>query len=279
MAPVADLDDACAGTAAAPSEHTPAAHSGTPGCGEQTEDGTAPRPMAVEGEPNAAAEIFGDRIQLARRYVSSLASDGILRGLIGPREGGRLWSRHLLNSAVVSPLLPTNGRVVDIGSGAGLPGIPLAIALPHCEFFLVEPLERRTVFLRQVVADLGLNNCRVVRGRAEQVVSECGNSDVVTSRAVAPLARLVSWSVPLLRSGGLFLALKGSSADEEVARDRVAVARLGLTDLEVVSVGSGLVDPETVVIRGRRVATAARSAINRSDRSRAERARRGRPPQ
>src|ERR1700712_5122734 len=156
----------------------------------------------VEVEPAAAGQVFGDRIELARRYVVALASDGVVRGLIGPREPGRLWSRHVLNSGVVGPLLASGASVVDIGSGAGLPGIPLAIARPDCEFVLVEPLERRTVFLQQIVEDLQLSNCRVVRGRAEQVINECGNSDAVTSRAVAPLDRLVSWSAPLLHIGG-----------------------------------------------------------------------------
>lgn len=275
---MADPDDSRGRTFVGMSGNAVAAESGTPASGAPTDAGTVELPSEVEGEPAAAAEIFGDRIHLARRYVLSLASDGIVRGLIGPRESGRLWSRHLLNSAVVSALLPRNGRVVDIGSGAGLPGIPLAIALPHCDFFLVEPLERRTVFLRQVVTDLGLTNCRVVRGRADQVVSECGDSDVVTSRAVAPLERLVTWSAPLLRFGGILLALKGSSAASEVARDRVAVTRLGLTDLEVLSVGSGLVQPETVVIRGRRVAVADRDDSNRSGRSYGKRTRRASRP-
>lgn len=275
---MADPDDSRDRTFVGVSGNPVPADSSTFASGARTDTGTVDLPSEIEGEPEAAAEIFGDRIHLARRYVFSLASDGIVRGLIGPRESGRLWSRHLLNSAVVSALLPRNGRVVDIGSGAGLPGIPLAIVLPHCEFFLVEPLERRTVFLRQVVTDLGLTNCRVVRGRADQVVSECGNSDVVTSRAVAPLERLVTWSAPLLRFGGILLALKGSSAASEVARDRVAVTRSGLTDLEVLSVGSGLVEPETVVIRGRRVAVADRDANNGSSQNYGKRAPRASRP-
>ena len=208
----------------------------------------------IEPEPDVAAAVFGDRITLARRYVLSLASDGVLRGLIGPRESGRLWSRHVLNSGVVGALLKEGHRVVDIGSGAGLPGIPLAIARPDCQIVLVEPLERRTSYLREIVRDLGLSNCSVVRGRADEVIADCGEADVVTSRAVAPLEKLSAWSAPLLRIGGELLALKGSSAADEIERDRVAVAALGLVDLEVVSVGAGIVAPETLVIRGRRVA-------------------------
>ncbi len=208
----------------------------------------------VEAEPAAAVQIFGDRIELARRYVVALATDGVVRGLIGPREPSRLWSRHVLNSGVVAPLLGSGASVVDIGSGAGLPGIPMAIARPDCTVVLVEPLERRTKFLQEVVHSLGLANCRVVRGRAEQVVDDCGGADVVTSRAVAPLAKLSVWSAPLLRIDGQLLALKGASAAEEIERDRAAVAVVGLGHLEVVTVGAGVVNPETIIVRGRRVA-------------------------
>jgi len=134
--------------------------------------------------------VFGERIDLARRYVQALATDGVLRGLIGPREPARLWTRHVLNSAAASSLIESGARVVDIGSGAGLPGIPLAIARPDCIITLVEPLERRVRFLLEMVDALGLTNCRVVRGRAEEVVARCGDADVVISRAVAPLHRL-----------------------------------------------------------------------------------------
>ena len=207
----------------------------------------------IEPEPAATELVFGERVELARRYVVALASDGVVRGLIGPREAGRLWSRHILNSAVAGALLGEDASVVDVGSGAGLPGIPLAIARPDCRVVLVEPLERRTLFLQEMVDVLELTNCRVVRGRADQVVEKCGGADVVTSRAVAPLAKLALWSAPLLRTGGQLLALKGASAAEEVERDSAAVAGVGLVDLELVTVGAGLVDPETVVVRARRV--------------------------
>jgi 16S rRNA (guanine527-N7)-methyltransferase len=232
-------------------------------------------PAGVEIEPVSAQSVFADRVGLARRYVASLAVDGVVRGLIGPRETGRLWSRHVLNSAVVGTLLTSGCRVVDIGSGAGLPGIPLAIARADCEFVLVEPLERRIVFLQQVVSDLGLTNCRVVRGRAEQVIGECGDADVVTSRAVAPLEKLGTWSAPLLRIGGELLALKGSSASEEILRDGAAVAKSGVVDLEVVKVGGEFVDPATIVIRGRRIAVAKSGANTNVGRTRG---RADRPP-
>lgn len=207
----------------------------------------------LEVEPAAVGELFGDRAELARRYVASLAADGVLRGLIGPRETGRLWSRHVLNSVVAAPLLPVGGSVVDVGSGAGLPGIPLAIARPDCTLILVEPLLRRTVYLAEIVAALGLSNVRVLRGRAEGVIGTLGEgakdgADVVTSRAVAPLGKLARWSVPLLRVGGKFLPLKGSSAAEEISRDAAELTALGLGAAEVVEVGGGVVDPVTYVV-------------------------------
>jgi len=208
----------------------------------------------VEAEPAAATLMFGDRVDLARRYVAALATDGTVRGLIGPREAGRLWSRHVLNSAVVGEFIEPGARVVDIGSGAGLPGIPLAIARPDCRVDLVEPLERRAQFLREIVQLLGLHHCRVVRGRAEDVVADCGGAHVVTSRALAPLSRVAVWSAPLIAAGGWMVALKGQSAAEELTRDRQALAAVGLIDAEVMTVGVGIVDPATLVVRARRSA-------------------------
>lgn len=207
-------------------------------------------PSPFEAEPAGAAEVFGDGIGLVREYAGWLAGAGVVRGLIGPREGARIWTRHVLNCGVVASLLPPEATVVDVGSGAGLPGIPLAIARPDCSITLVEPLERRVVFLDEVVAALGLSNVRVVRGRAEDVVDECGGADVVTSRAVAPLAKLARWCVPLARDGGEVLAMKGSSAAAEIERDRAAAGRSGLVDLSVTTVGEQYLDPPTIVLRG-----------------------------
>jgi 16S rRNA (guanine527-N7)-methyltransferase len=219
-----------------------------------------------EAEPAAAALVFGDRLEAARTYVAALATDGIVRGLIGPREAGRLWSRHVLNSAVVADLIEPGARVVDIGSGAGLPGIPLAIARPDCRVDLVEPLDRRAQFLREVVELLQLEHCRVVRGRAEDVVADCGGAQFVISRALAPLHRVAVWSAPLIAAGGWMLALKGQSAAEELARDKQALATAGLIDAEVMTVGAALVDPPTLVVRARRsaeMATSPRSGQSR----------------
>ncbi len=213
--------------------------------------------------------MFGDRIDLARAYVASLATDGVVRGLIGPREPARLWTRHVVNSAVIAELIEQGVRVVDIGSGAGLPGIPLAIARPDLRITLVEPLERRVRYLSEMIEALDLRLCRVVRGRAEDVVSECGDADVVTSRAVAPLHRLAGWSAPLTRVGGIVLAMKGQSAAEELDRDRSAVAAAGLVDAEVLEIrGYEQIDTTYVVRATRSAKTVAGSRANRPGRRR-----------
>lgn len=224
-----------------------------------------------EAEPAAAVALFGDRIDLARRYADSLAAEGTLRGLIGPRETSRLWSRHLLNCAAAAEALPPAATVVDVGSGAGLPGIPMAIARADCVLILVEPLLRRTVYLAEVVAELGLTNVRVIRGRAEEAAADLGpTADVVTSRAVAPLGKLARWSVPLLRVGGLFLPLKGLSAAEEIERDAAELAATGLGPATVIPVGGDLLDETTFLVRAvleRRVAESRRAAPARRESS------------
>jgi 16S rRNA (guanine527-N7)-methyltransferase len=228
---------------------------------------------AVEPEPAVAAAVFGERLDVARRYVDALATDGVLRGLIGPREPARLWTRHVLNSAAAASLIDAGASVVDIGSGAGLPGIPLAIARGDLSVTLVEPLERRVTFLLEVIDALGLSWCRVVRGRADEVVADCGGADVVTSRAVAPLHRLAAWSAPLARDGGVVLALKGASAAEELQRDRSAVTAAGLVDPEVIEINGGVGDgvDTTYVIRARRIGSPMRGRTGRATGRRARR--------
>ena len=181
---------------------------------EQTLDGGTPAgPGLPEHLGPAATDVFGDRLDLARRYVGHLAVSGVERGLVGPREGPRLWPRHVLNCALLAPLLPEATTVLDVGSGAGLPGVVLALARPDVSVVLVEPLLRRTAWLEEVVADLGLD-VEVVRARAQ----DCGRrADVVVSRAVAPLERLLGWCLPLVRPGGQVLALKGAAAADELA--------------------------------------------------------------
>jgi len=217
---------------------------------------------AVEAPPASAAALFGDRFALAVRYTELLVGDGVVRGLIGPREADRIWSRHVLNSAVTGALYADGDRIVDVGSGAGLPGIPVALARPDVRIDLVEPLARRAEFLREVVAQLGLGSqVRVVRGRAEDpaVVAEVGEAAWVTSRAVAPLPRLVRWCLPLIRSGGGVAALKGASAQQEIDAFRSQARSLGAADLKVVRCGEGIVDPAVSVVTARRVPTSTRA--------------------
>jgi 16S rRNA (guanine527-N7)-methyltransferase len=187
--------------------------------------------------------VFGDRLPLAERYVDMLATAGVERGLIGPREVPRLWERHVLNCAVVVPRVPTGATVADVGSGAGLPGLVWAIARPDLEVTLIEPLLRRTVFLEEAVDALGLDRVRVLRARADDVDERF---DVVTARAVAPLEKLGAWCLPLVRPGGVLLALKGRTAEEEVASSRVSLHKMGATDIVVSSHGD-LQVPTTVV--------------------------------
>ncbi|WP_422743543.1 16S rRNA (guanine(527)-N(7))-methyltransferase RsmG [Mycobacterium sp. WMMD1722] len=207
--------------------------------------------------PEAAAAVFGDRLETARRYAELLCTAGVERGLIGPRETERIWDRHILNSAAIGELVEPGERVVDIGSGAGLPGIPLALARSDVAVVLVEPLLRRSDFLAEVVATLGLD-VEVLRGRAEEpgVRDTLGEVDVVTSRAVASLDKLSRWSLPLLRPGGRMLALKGERADSEVDEHRRAMERAGADEVRVVRCGAGFLNPPATVVVARRRAQA-----------------------
>ena len=195
--------------------------------------------------------MFSRALPTAEAYAELLTQEATVRGLIGPREVPRLWERHLLNCAVVSDLMPEGSSVADIGSGAGLPGLVLAIRRPDLKLTLVEPLLRRTTFLELAVSRMGLDNVTVHRGRAEEMHSApewSGGFDVVTSRAVAPMDRLARWSLPLVRSGGLFLAMKGSSAQEELDRAATVVRRLGGVDAHVQTVGAQWLTPPVTVV-------------------------------
>lgn len=197
-------------------------------------EGTGTVGGEIPPAPSGASEVFAERLPLAIRYVEILGTAGLERGLMGPRERPRLWDRHVLNSAAAASGFVAGESVVDIGSGAGLPGIPLALARPDLRITLVEPLLRRVTFLQEVVDELGLD-VRIIRGRAEEktIISEAGGADVVTSRAVAPLAKLAGWSAPLLRPGGRMVALKGESAADEIERDRPDLMRLGFEEVRV----------------------------------------------
>lgn len=178
---------------------------------------------------SAAAEaIFGDRLGLADEYAWLLSTDGVIRGLIGPREAPRIWERHLLNCAAVAELIQDAVRVIDVGAGAGLPGLVLALARPDLEVTLVEPKLRAATFLTEVVTSLKLEvQVKVVRARAEECAGRLPVAEVVTARALAPLNRLAGWCLPLTAAGGRVLALKGESAEAELATHAAAVRRLG----------------------------------------------------
>jgi 16S rRNA (guanine527-N7)-methyltransferase len=204
--------------------------------------------MTAPPMPEVAAAIFGQAAPKAVQYADLLAGPGVDRGLIGPNEIPRVWERHLLNCAVVASLVPTPCSLVDVGSGAGLPGIVLALLLPDAEITLVESMAKRAAFLGECVNDLGLGNVAVRRARAEELAGTMA-VDVVTARAVAPLDRLAGLAVPLLRPGGIVLAIKGARAAQEVAAARDALTRLGVRDVEVLLAGSGKVDPAATVVR------------------------------
>ena len=199
-----------------------------------------------ELEPVQAAAVFGDRIDLARGYAAALVRDSDLLGLLGPREMPRLWSRHILNSAVVAELIAPGKTVCDIGSGAGLPGIPMAIVLPDTRFTLIEPMERRSDWLISVVEELGLKNVEVLRARAEEVGEAF---DIATARAVSALPKLLRLCVPLVRHGGEILALKGSKAADEIEDAKRIQKKMGISSFEIVHAGAGLLTEPTLVVR------------------------------
>ena len=205
--------------------------------------------------PESARGVFGSHLPQATSYAELLVSEATVRGLIGPREVPRIWDRHLLNCAVLGDLVPEGATVCDVGSGAGLPGIPLAIRRPDLGVKLLEPLARRCRFLELAVHKVNLSNVSVHRGRAEDVVGEAGfemGFDVVTSRAVAPLERLAGWSLPLARPGGLVLAIKGASAAEELERSAGVIRRCGGTEAHLETVGEPWVRPPVTVVSIRR---------------------------
>ncbi len=204
----------------------------------------------LEQEPTAAAEIFGARIELGRQFTADLAREGETRGLIGPLELPRLWTRHVLNSALVAPLLRP-GRVGDIGTGAGLPGLVLAICRPDVHFVLIEPMERRVDWLNEEVAALGLENVEVQRARAEDVALSAPLTQV-TARAVSALSKLIPITVPLLAPGGELVFMKGERVNDEITAAQKVIRKAGLVDVGVVVLGEGVVDETTRVFRATR---------------------------
>jgi 16S rRNA (guanine527-N7)-methyltransferase len=203
----------------------------------------------VEREPDAATTLFGDRIELARAYTAALAEHGEERGLIGPQELPRLWTRHVLNSAIAAPLFPAGGLAGDVGSGAGLPGVVLAIARPDVRWVLIEPMERRVTWLEEQVAALGLENVVVERARAEEAGRYEGVLDAVTARAVSALRTLIPWVAPLARDGGELILLKGMGAPAEIEAAQKQIRRFKLSDVRVEVLGEDLLAEATRVVR------------------------------
>lgn len=242
-------------------------------------------PVDPPPTPPAAVTVFGDRLELAEHFVEILSDTGISHGLIGPRETPRLWDRHVLNCAVVQEAIPRAERsqqVVDVGSGAGLPGLALAIARPDLHLHLVEPLARRTGWLTGTVAQLGLSNVTVHTARAETMWDQL-HAPWVTARAVSRIVQLAEWTLPLLDAGGSLLALKGSRAATELDESRTALTRLGVVDAGVDAYGAAVLDEPTIVLRctigevvdrrrfRSRQPSSAGSARRRADRPRASR--------
>ena len=211
-------------------------------------EGSAPKGTASDPlPPSGTAAVLGPALDRAQAFARMLATRGVERGLIGPHEVPRLWDRHLLNCAVVADLIDSRYRTLtDIGSGAGLPGVVLAMMRPDLSVTLLEPMERRCRFLSECVADLGLANASVLRGRAEGTAL---GTDVATARAVAPLDRLAEMAVHVVRPGGMVLAIKGRTAADELRKARPVLRRIGVREAEVVYAGEGKVDPATTVVR------------------------------
>jgi len=203
--------------------------------------------ITVEPEPTAAAALFGDRIEVARRFTDDLARKGEELGLIGPLEVPRLWSRHILNSALVAPLLKS-GRVGDIGSGAGLPGLVLAVARPDVHMVLIEPMERRVDWLTSEADELGLDNVTVIRARAEETRLDAP-LDQVTARAVSSLSKLIPITTPLVKHGGELLFMKGSRVGEEMDAAAKVIRKAHLINVEILTLGEGIVPEVTRVFR------------------------------
>ena len=202
----------------------------------------------LEVEPAAAATLAGERISVLRTFVDRLATEGELRGLIGPLELPRLWTRHIVNSALLAPLFVTGQRVADIGTGGGMPGLVLAIVRPDVEFRLIEPMERRCAWLTECVDELGLTNVTVLRGRAEEFHGAF-EVDVVTARAVTALRKLVPLTVPLLRDGGHTMFLKGAGVDAEIDAAQKQLSKFKLRNARVDVLGQDLDTETTRVFR------------------------------
>ncbi len=197
--------------------------------------------------PAAAAAIFGDRLSLAERFAAVLADTGVSHGLIGPREVPRLWDRHVLNCAVAHQAFPEGATIIDVGSGAGLPGLALAVARPDLHLHLIEPMLRRTTWLSTTIETLGLDNCTVHRGRAEEFHGVL-SAPYATARAVARIDKLARWTFPLLEEGGVLVALKGEQAAQELDEERTTLVRLGMVEAAIRTYGADVLEVPTVTM-------------------------------
>ena len=204
----------------------------------------------IEAEPNAAAELAGDRIEVLRTFTADLGARGEELGLIGPLELPRLWTRHILNSALLAPLVRTGARVADIGTGGGMPGLVLGIIRPDAQFLLIEPMERRCAWLNEQIDRLELSNVEVRRGRAEEFHGAF-TVDQITARAVTALRKLIPLTAPLLHDGGEMLSLKGAAVENEIAAAEKVMRKYRLTDIAVEELGSGQLAETTRVFRAR----------------------------
>ena len=231
-------------------------------------------PAGLPAAPPAAAAVFGDRLGVAQRFAAILADTGVSHGLIGPREVPRLWERHVLNCAVAHEAFPQGARIIDVGSGAGLPGLALAVARPDLRLELVEPMLRRTTWLDVTVEALGLGNCTVHRGRAEDFHGTL-SAPFATARAVARIDKLARWTFPLLEEGGVLVALKGEQAARELDEERGVLERLGMVASAVHTYGASVLEVPTVALE----LTVGANAAGRAARGRSTKRRAGtRPP-
>lgn len=201
----------------------------------------------IPSAPHGAHRLFGERLALAETFAAILADTGVSHGLIGPREVPILWERHVLNCAVIEDAFTPGARLIDVGSGAGLPGIAIALVRPDLDIHLIEPMQRRTDWLASTVAQLGLDNVAVHRGRAEEFHGKLA-APYVTARAVARLDKLARWCLPLVESGGQMVAMKGRSAAEELESATKVLRRLGMVKSEVSAHGEGVVDDLTLTV-------------------------------
>lgn len=206
--------------------------------------------MSIEAEPAAAQEIAGDRVDVLRSFAANLGDRGETLGLIGPLESPRLWTRHLLNSAILAPLIEPGAQVADIGTGGGMPGLVLAIVRPDAHFSLIEPMERRCAWLNEQIEELALTNVQVKRGRAEEF-HDAFEVDQVTARAVTALRKLIPLTAPLLRSGGELLLLKGDSVQSEIDAAEKVLRKYRVHDIAIELLGEGLLAETTRVFRAR----------------------------